>query len=448
MRPCTSPARDAGAQARTPRGDDRETAPERERPVRELRRDRVLEDVLPPGRRLEHAGRRPVPAHLRKGRIDVSGLQPGDERTHDEGREDRRAREKRQSPRQARGTRGVRGAGRAALLRASRVEDVQREREQVDVDQDREREMGRQPILADPRLVDESALDHVPAEHALRAPEDEQAGEARDQRRRNRPHREKHEEREQERDTDPAPEHAVGVLHPEDALELGERHPPVDQPVLGGGAVGVELAPPGRLADRRQDSGDRMPPHHGQPRAGQPGHAAHRDHRIDQHRARDEPPSERPGRHAPGPRSRILRLRRFSHLQSRHSRRFSHDGEPDGAIVPRTGRTEGAGRRSTFGPRPRALLRSATAAKPQGVQSCDSGIGSCTFRLFVAFHTPQDATHTRGSVTARSQRSIAGVPDPTSPDAGRPRQPSFSTERASPIHGRDDALPSPTHTAT
>ena len=124
--PEADPARSAGSETCSPGRDDQEAACKGERPVRELRGDGVLEEVPPPGRSLEHPGRRPESAHLRKRRVDVAGLQSGDERARNQGGEDRHPRREHQPPSGAGTTAPSRSAGGTPMGRCSNTQSHNR----------------------------------------------------------------------------------------------------------------------------------------------------------------------------------------------------------------------------------------------------------------------------------------------------------------------------------
>ena len=132
----------------------------------------------------------------------------------------------------ARRRRAPGGASRDAHgARASRARKRERQRgpQHRGEDRERERQVRGQPELRHARIVDQPAFHHVPAERALQAAEHEDRRRAatrspRGMRRRTRNHRNG------TRNATPisAPEQPVEVFPPEDALELGERHPVID----------------------------------------------------------------------------------------------------------------------------------------------------------------------------------------------------------------------------
>jgi hypothetical protein len=156
-------------------------------------------------------------------------------------------------------------------------------------DRQREPEVRRQPELRHARIVDEAALDHVPAHRALQRAQREDRGElprvfARDQASRGEP-----DERDQEDDADRSAQQPVEVFPPEDALELGEAHSRVHLPVFGRLLILGERLLPLRGVERRQRPHDRLPFDDREAGMREPRDTADDDHREHQ-RAADEKP--------------------------------------------------------------------------------------------------------------------------------------------------------------
>src|SRR5205814_5370788 len=126
----------------------------------------------------------------------------------------------------------------------------------------------------DARIVDKSALYHVPAHRPLQRSEREDADELPRQASCYPAPSDEPAERQQERDTDCAPEQAMKVLPPEDALERIERHAAVDLGVFGRGLILGECLAPLRSRERWKGADDRLPFADGQARMREPRHAA------------------------------------------------------------------------------------------------------------------------------------------------------------------------------
>ncbi len=153
-----------------------------------------------------------------------------------------------------------------------------------------------QPELRDPRIVDEPALHHEPADHALQPAQHEDEHEPRRVTRRNAPLRDEPEQRHEEHDADEAPEQAMEVLPPEDALELVQGHALVHLLVLGRLLVTHERLLPLGFVERRQRAHDRLPLGDRQPRMREARHAPDHHHREHEHAAREEPRRDLPAR--------------------------------------------------------------------------------------------------------------------------------------------------------
>ena len=153
----------------------------------------------------------------------------------------------------------------------------------------RQREMGHQPVLADLDPLGEAALDHVPAERALCAAEQQDRAEGREQPPRQPPAQPEVQKRHRIGETDqPAPQ-AVYVLPPVDRLEFGEAHAVIEEAVLRDLLILLELRGPGRGRERRQYAGHRLPLGDRQARHGQPRDAADHDHDKDHAAAQEQP---------------------------------------------------------------------------------------------------------------------------------------------------------------
>ena len=161
-------------------------------------------------------------------------------------------------------------------------------------DREREAEVRGQPELRHPRVVDEPALHHVPAHRALQAAQHEDAEELPRMAGRNVAPRDEPQQRDEKHDADQAPEQAMEVLPPEDALEPGERHPLVHLPVLGRQLVLLERLLPLGLGQRRQRADDRLPLDDRQARMREPRDAADDDHREHQRAAHEQPRRDPP----------------------------------------------------------------------------------------------------------------------------------------------------------
>ena len=122
------------------------------------------------------------------------------------------------------------------MRRARRARHEQPERDPQLGRQDRERhaQVRGEAEVAHARVVDQAALDHVPAERALQRAEREDARQLPRERAVDAPAHREPDEGQQEHRADGAPEQAVEVLPPEDALEAGQVHRVVDLLELGG----------------------------------------------------------------------------------------------------------------------------------------------------------------------------------------------------------------------
>ena len=159
-------------------------------------------------------------------------------------------------------------------------------------------------ILADPRVIHQSAHDHVPAQQPLQTAEDEQQPQVRQEAGAQAPAQPEIQHGQQEDNADQPTEHPVQILEHEDALEALQIHAAVDLEVLRELSVFVEGFLPGLLGQGRNHTHQRFPFDHRQPRSGQAGHRAEQDH-AEHHRGAEYQPQ--------GHLAVVMRLSRFCH---------------------------------------------------------------------------------------------------------------------------------------
>ncbi len=126
----------------------------------ELHRYHIFERIQVPGRQRTDALRNQLPPHQRKGIKNHARVEPRDETA---------ARYRKQYQAQQRDRRLAPAANlrfsEASILRGKR--EIENGPQDKPVNQDRAQQMRGQPILADVRIANQPALDHVPAEQAL-----------------------------------------------------------------------------------------------------------------------------------------------------------------------------------------------------------------------------------------------------------------------------------------
>ena len=133
--------------------------------------------------------------------------------------------------------------------------------------------------VRNPRIIDESALHHVPAQRALQPAEKKDGEEPRGDAGRNPAFGDEPQQRHQEHDSDRASEQAVDIFPAVDPLEPFQAHVRVDLTKLGRRLISGEGIVPIRVAHGRQRPDDGLPFGDRQPGVGQARHPAHDDHR-------------------------------------------------------------------------------------------------------------------------------------------------------------------------
>jgi hypothetical protein len=146
-----------------------------------------------------------------------------------------------------------------------------------------------EPVLADPRVIDEPARHHVPAHQALQRTQHEDATELQRERQREGAPPQEIKEGNEESDADQPPEQAVKVLEPEDAHEPIQGHARVHFLVLRSLLVLEEERLPVGRSEGRQRADDRLPLHDGKSGVREPGDAAQHHHREHQGAAGEQP---------------------------------------------------------------------------------------------------------------------------------------------------------------
>ena len=165
--------------------------------------------------------------------------------------------------------------------------------------------MRSEPQLRHSRVVDQTALDHVPAQCSLRSAEQENPEQHRRQtgRRWKLSACDEPQQRHDEGEPDQAPEQAVDIFHPEYAFERVDAHAAIYLQVLRRRLILGKRFVPLRLGQRRQCADDGLPFGDRQARMRQARHAA--DHDQGEHQGAAD---EKPGRD----RARITAGRRGS----------------------------------------------------------------------------------------------------------------------------------------
>mmetsp|Transcript_2661 Transcript_2661/g.6759 ORF Transcript_2661/g.6759 Transcript_2661/m.6759 type:complete len:439 (-) Transcript_2661:55-1371(-) len=265
-----------------PEGEHARGGGEREHAVVQLHGCGVLKAAAQPAvRRLKVLLRHPLPVHGGKRVVRPAGVIAGDKRP----RQRRHADEGGQRVGQPAELEG-RLQHLGLLLEAGQQwrgrRDAERGPDERGVDGERGRQVASQPVGADAgrrvRVVTllwipQPAAHHPPAHQALRAAHQEQQAEAARQRCVDEAASSKHSRGSREQQPQHARPHAVAVLHPEDELELIQRHAGVHLPELRGVLVLPELHLP-VLVRQRGRLPRELPLRHGEPRAGQPRYAS------------------------------------------------------------------------------------------------------------------------------------------------------------------------------
>jgi hypothetical protein len=174
-------------------------------------------------------------------------------------------------------------------IRQTRPQQIKREPQHRRVDQEGEGEVRGQAVVADARLVDETARDHVPSQRSLQRPEHEYPGKTIREATVNLPAPPEPDERNEERKPDQPAEQAMEVLEPEDPLECLHAHALVDLPVFGRLAVLVEELLPVPVAQGRHDADEGLPLRNGQAGMGEARDAAQHHHGEDERATGEEP---------------------------------------------------------------------------------------------------------------------------------------------------------------
>ena len=149
--------------------------------------------------------------------------------------------------------------------------------------------MRRQSQLRYARIVDQAALHHVPSERALRRAEKKDADQHRRETRWDPAAQAEPYQRHQENDADRAPEQAMEIFPPENALERVDGHVAVDLAILGCRLILAERLVPSGRGKRRERSDDGLPFGDRQSRVREPRRTSDYGHREHQ-RAADEKP--------------------------------------------------------------------------------------------------------------------------------------------------------------
>ena len=254
-----------------PQGEDEQDGQDRQHPMVELHRNRIGDEFGEAAARPQIVRRHQRAAHQRKRVVDFPGVEAGDEG----------AERDRQRDRAVDGERQQAAAGRRAAGLHCRPARAGDQPDDPGVEDDCQRQVGSEPVVADRGPVDQAAGDHVPAERALQAAEDEQRGQRRDQPARQAAAQQQSDEAGQEHDADQAAEQPVQIFQPEDRLEAADGQVGEDLPVLRRLPVEVEQPLPGGVAHRRQPAEQGPPFGHRQTGFGQPGQPAEHDHGED-----------------------------------------------------------------------------------------------------------------------------------------------------------------------
>ena len=259
----------------------------RQQAMVELHRGDILEPVQHERLQLRIAGRHETAVHQRKRVVDQPGMQPGDKPARDDRQRD-----------ETDNRLGGAAPAKAAKLRPPPLRggfsppcaNIPSAIHRVSaIDRQRQREMRDEAVLADRDAVGEAALDHVPAERALREAEQKNPGKRQYQPARHLPPDQETDQRQRIDETDQPPPQPMHVLPQKDRFELAEAHPGIEQLVLRDLLVFLEFGRPGGLRQRRHDAGDRLPFGDRQPGQGQPRDAADHDHQ-ENHRAAEQQP--------------------------------------------------------------------------------------------------------------------------------------------------------------
>jgi hypothetical protein len=247
--------------------------------VIELHRERVLEEIAPQRRFEEQARavRHEGPVDQRPGVVDETGAQARDQRAEIDLREHEREQRQRSRP-------DARGNGNRRTLR----EPLRGPQDDAE-DGAGKREMECEAVLRHADAVREAGGHHPPAHRTERRSHSEDDPQPRAQRRLEGAAPQEKKERQQERGAHEPRQHAVRPFPPVDGLELIEAHACIALAVLRDLLVLVELGLPGRLIERRQHAGDRLPFNDGEAGLGEPGRAAHHHRHHHQRRDRQQP---------------------------------------------------------------------------------------------------------------------------------------------------------------
>ena len=146
-----------------------------------------------------------------------------------------------------------------------------------------------QPVLADVRIIDQAALDHVPADQALHSAEYEHQPVFRPLLFADVAFGRKYQERHKEHDADQATEQAMQEFEPENALECLNIHVCIDLLELWRLLVHLERRPPLGIGQRRQNARDRFPVNHRQAGPRESCHATQHNHRKYQRATNEQP---------------------------------------------------------------------------------------------------------------------------------------------------------------
>ena len=249
-----------------------------------LHGEQILEEVRPPGLKVEKPLRREEGA-LNERPCIVDEARP---RARHESAQHDLQEEPRDQPAGGGGKPSPRFRRMGRRIPAATPE-AQPRPENIGEEYEGERQMRREPVLADLRAVHEAALHHPPAKRALQAAQHEQNGELRHQCALDLLREGKPEERNEEGKADETAEQPVPPFPPIDLLELRQRHPLVERGVLGDLLVEVEFALPVGLAQRRERARHRLPFGDRKPRLGKPGQPADNHHHEDERGHAEQP---------------------------------------------------------------------------------------------------------------------------------------------------------------
>ena len=217
----------------------------------ELNRRYIVDEVHVPGADLHDFRWHDMAVHERKGVVGESRTNSGDQaagKRHDENQRGERHRTAKERP-------GPRIGSSRWPQQRERGPEHRRE------DQQCEAEMRSEPQLRHTRVVDQTALHHVPAQCSLRSAEQENPEQHRRQtgRGRNLSACDEPQQRHDEREPYQAPEQAVDIFHPEDAFERVDAHATIDLQVFRRHLIFGKRLVPLRLRQRRQGADDGLP---------------------------------------------------------------------------------------------------------------------------------------------------------------------------------------------